>query len=56
MREDAKNGMKALASARSSMKRLGQLEMAGDYQGVLTLLSDLQVRVKDIQSTPLYWD
>ena len=43
MRADAKNGMKALASARSSMKRLGQLEMSGDFQGVLTLLSDLQV-------------
>ena len=40
---DARNGLKALAGARSSMKRLGQLENAGDYHGVLMLVTDLQL-------------
>ena len=39
---DARNGLKAVASARASMKRLGQLETAGDHQGVLFLVSELQ--------------
>ena len=40
---DARNGLKALAGARSAMKRLGQLECAGDYTGVLVLVADLQL-------------
>ena len=40
---DARNGLKALAGAKSSMKRLGQLENAGDYHGVLMLVTDLQL-------------
>jgi tetratricopeptide (TPR) repeat protein len=39
---DARNGLKAVASARASMKRLGQLEASSDHQGVLFLVSELQ--------------
>jgi hypothetical protein len=38
---DARNGLKTLIAARSSMKRLGQLEQSGDFRAVLALLEDL---------------
>ena len=38
---DAKNGLKVLISARSSMKRLSQLESVGDLRGALNLLEEL---------------
>jgi hypothetical protein len=41
---DARNGMKTLNSARVAMKRLTQLEAAGDYLSVLALLEDLSAQ------------
>ena len=41
---DARNGMKNLNSARVAMKRLAQLEAAGDYLSVLALLEDLSAQ------------
>ena len=41
---DARNGLKTLIAARSSMKRLGQLELTGDFRGVLALLEDLSAQ------------
>lgn len=41
---DARNGMKTLNSARVAMKRLAQLEAAGDYLSVLALLEDLSAQ------------
>lgn len=41
VRADGKNGLKTVASARSAIRRLGQLESAGDYHGTLGLLEDL---------------
>lgn len=38
---DAKSGLKTLTAARLSMKRLGQLELSGDFRAVLALLEDL---------------
>lgn len=38
---DARNGLKTLLSARSSMKRLSQLEATGDLRGVLNVLEEL---------------
>lgn len=41
VRNDGKNGLKSVAGARSSFRRLGQLESSGDSQGALVLLEDL---------------
>jgi hypothetical protein len=41
VRIDGKNGLKSVVSARSALRRLGQLEVAGDFLGVLTLLEEL---------------
>ena len=41
IRTDGKNGLKSVLSARSAIRRLGQLESRGDHIGALNLLSDL---------------
>ena len=41
VRADGKNGLKSVASARSAIRRLGQLESGADFHGALTLLEDL---------------
>ena len=41
IKADAKNGLKSVLSAKSAIRRLGQLESDGNHDGALNLLTDL---------------